>query len=351
MINVTVDVCTKGRYYSTLPSCLISIATQSVLPEKIIIVDDTALAERIDLRNISVYQNIFSLFDKKGIKWEVVFGDDRGQVFGHNIVLESAKTDFIWRIDDDGFAENNVLEKLYSLISNDKKVGAVSCSILDPKSYSVSDEERTETANLMKNLFASPNFQWVKYNKSFTVDAEHLYSSFLYRKKAAVHGFCRILSKVGHREETIFTHEMFRHGYRLLIDTGAIVWHLREEKGGIRKGSNEEMFNNDEGVFKKYMNEWKIEDEGCKLIVLNSGIGDHYMFRSVFPEILEKHKDKEFILAVCYPEVFEEFKDIEIISIADAEKICDTDKYNIYKFCIDNNWKGHLTDAYRKMYL
>lgn len=101
IINVTVDVCTKNRYNSTLPSCLLSIVNQSFLPEKIIIVDDTSSSERIDLREISIYKNIFSMFDKKNIKWQVVFGNNQGQVWGHNAVLNMAKTDFIWRIDDD----------------------------------------------------------------------------------------------------------------------------------------------------------------------------------------------------------------------------------------------------------
>ena len=101
MPSITVDVCTKNRYFSTLPSCLISVATQSLTPDSVIIVDDTNIDKRIDLREVSLYKNIFSLFDKKGIKWQVVFGNNQGQVWGHNTILEMAKTDFIWRIDDD----------------------------------------------------------------------------------------------------------------------------------------------------------------------------------------------------------------------------------------------------------
>jgi len=352
MINVTVDVCTKNRYYSTFPSCLMSIVSQSFLPEKIIIVDDTPASDRADLRNISVYQNIFSLFDKKGIEWEVVFGDDRGQVFGHNAVLEKATTEYIWRIDDDEFAENNVLQRFYECMKSDSNIGAVSCSILDAKSYPIVKENKEVNVNLMKNILSSPNFQWVKYNKSILAYAEHLYSSFLYKKSVSSHGFCKELSKVGHHEESILSHEIFRKGYKLVIDPNITIWHLREESGGIRdKNNDQSMFAHDEEVFKKKMSEWRIEDEGFKLVVLNNGIGDHYIFKSVFSEIMENNKDKEFILAVCYPEVFEEFENVELVSIAEAEKICNTDKYNIYKWCIDNNWQKHISLAYKEMYI
>lgn len=348
--TVTVDICTNNRYFSTLPVCLMSIVTQSVKPNKVIIVDDTEKDKRLDLREISIYKNIFSLFDKNNIKWEVVFGDNRGQVFGHNIVLEKSNTEFIWRIDDDEFAENNVLETLMKNMNED--IGAVSCSILDPKIHSVINECKDSKVNLMENIFSSPNFQWNRYSKNCVVETEHLYSSFLYKKEAAKHGFCKDLSKVGHREETIFSYEIFRKGWKLIIDTSATIWHLREDMGGIREENNDRsLWDQDEKVFRKILSEYKIEDEGCKLIVLDSGLGDHYIFKSVFSEIRKIHPNKQFILAVCYPEVFKEYTDIDLISISDASEICNIDKYNIYKYCIEHNWEDrHISEAFLEMY-
>jgi hypothetical protein len=70
-------------------------------------------------------------------------------------------------------------------------------------------------------------------------------------------------------------------------------------------------------------------------------------FKSILPDIKKKYKD--LILAVCYPEVFED-EGVDLISIAEASMLDNPDKYNIYKFMTDHNWRRHIIEAYREMY-
>jgi hypothetical protein len=83
--------------------------------------------------------------------------------------------------------------------------------------------------------------------------------------------------------------------------------------------------------------------------VLDNGLGDHLMFRTILPEIKAKYSN--LVLAVCYPEVFMD-DGVKMISIAEARTmITDIETQNIYAWCEANNWTGPLTDAFRKMYL
>jgi hypothetical protein len=114
--EITAEICTKGRYYTTLPSAMLSLCTQEILPCAIILYDDNPPAERKDLREVTIYNYIFKLMDEKGIKWSVMFGEGRGQVLGHQRCQEAATTSLVFRMDDDNILEPNVLKVLYSKI-------------------------------------------------------------------------------------------------------------------------------------------------------------------------------------------------------------------------------------------
>ena len=72
--KITIDICTKGRYFSTLPLTIQSVLNQTVLPTEIIIYDDNSENEKIDLRSIAIYQYFFKLMEMKKIEWVVIYG-------------------------------------------------------------------------------------------------------------------------------------------------------------------------------------------------------------------------------------------------------------------------------------
>lgn len=340
--NVTAIVSTKDRYFTSLPHLLISIAMQTVKPDKLIIYDD---GEHKDLRNEQIYQNIFLLLQQKGISWEVAFGNRIGQVANHNKSIDDAKTDWIWRLDDDNVVEPDVLEKLLKNAEDD--VGAVGGLVLDPK-YSY-NHPNSLASNRIEDIYLGLNIQW--YVGTGVKEVDHLYSTFIYRKEAAkqVGGYCKELSRVGHREETLFTYSLKRAGWKVLVDSSAVTWHMRASQGGIRSDSNRDMWMRDENVFARQLTEWGVQPKIIKLIVLDSGIGDHLIFSKILPDLKKKHSN--IVLSVCYPEIFADDKNVTLISIADAQQMMDITEHNIYKFCWDRNWKKPLEEAYREMYL
>lgn len=343
MITVTATISTKDRYNTTLPLAINSIIHQNYKPDKLIIFDD---GEQKDLREDSLYVNLLSHLQKSGIKWQIVFGEKKGQVYNHRKALQIAGTDWIWRMDDDEIAEHDVLEKLMKNI--DDSVGAVGGLIIDPKNL----EDRYQgpfPPNKIEDIFSSPNIQWFKSYEKESFEVDHLYSSFLFRVKAASNGYCMNLSPVGHREETIFTHEIKRQGWKLLVDPKAITWHYRNPEGGIRSYQDESMWENDENIFKEKIKLWNVNLDKSKIIILDSGLGDHIAFAMVLPEILKKYKN--ITLAACYPDVFEDFH-INIISIADSKKLVnDFESHSVYIWMYNNKWKKSLIEAYKEMYL
>lgn len=345
--DVTAYVSTKGRYTTTLAACLISIANQTLKPKHIIIFQDDH--QEYNMQESTLYRNIlYGLFPQKGIEWQVVFGAGKGQVLNHQKAIEISKTPWLWRVDDDNVAEPNVLEGLCKHI--DKTVGAIASAVIDP-SYV---QSHTHTALKIKDINIAPNHQWIKSNR--VVKSEHLYSTFLFRKEAAKHGYNKELSPVGSREETIFTYEMHRNGWDLIIDTNLVTWHFRESVGGIRSYSDKMLWDKDEVVFKNKLNEWGIVLSENLLVNFDNGRGDHWALKKSLEKLLIK-RDKDIVVcAACYPDVIKDleyYSNLKIVSISEGTAIFGKelmDHMNIYRYCDAMHWTDQIAKAFEKMY-
>ena len=346
--TVTAVVSTKNRYHTTLPLVIMSVINQSVLVDKLVIYDD---GDRKDLREDPLWRNIFGTMTAKSIDWHVEFGEGKGQVKNHQKSIENCDTDWIWRLDDDNYAEYDTLENL--LAAADEKTGAVAGLVLDPKMYGKSEM----ASNKIEDIYLGLNEQWFIPSRSGWSDkpganaweVDHLYSTFIYRKDAAKHGYCKDLSVIGHREETIFTYEMKLAGWKIKINPEAITWHYKNSEGGIRAFKDPNLWAWDDSVLEYKLKQWGVKTRKPKLVVLDSGLGDHYSFLNVLPEMLKKYDD--IILAVCYPDVFKDYKGLNIVSIEAAKAMGPIDEYNIYKKMWDWDHKTSMVDAYRRLYL
>lgn len=323
MPKVLCSVATRGRYFTTLPLVLNAIINQTTLPDKLVIFDDND--EPQDMRKEPMYQHFFQILDYKKIKWEWIFAEKKGQHHIHQKANEMG-FDWVWRCDDDAIPEPNVLGNLLAY-TNIEKLGAVGGSILTmPHIFDIS-----KSTGDIKNIDSEPNIQWgiIKHSK----EVMHLHCSFLYR--AGVHDYNLGLSRVAHREETLFTYGLYQKGYKVIAAPNAITWHLKNPEGGIRSESKQEMFAHDEAIFRNIVG---LSDS--TIIVLNAGAGDHIVFSHILPEIPNP------VIFTCYPEI------VPGRSIAEAQALFgDLDQWNIYKKMCQWNWKDSLENAYRKMYL
>jgi glycosyltransferase involved in cell wall biosynthesis len=344
--TVTAEISTKDRYFTTLPMAIMSIAQQSVKPNELIIFDD---GQQLDLRDKEPYNSIFPILSKLCIDWKVLFGARRGQVTNHQAAIEMSKNDFIWRMDDDDWAEPNVLERLLAQMKPD--VGAVGPLVHDPK---ISPLPVQMCSGKIEDWQARANLQWSELK--IVTEVDHLNNTFLFRREAAKHGYPRELSPVGHGEETLFTYGFRRAKLKVIVEPAAVVWHMRAGTGGIRSYNDEQLWKHDEDYTRRKLADWGVTLTGResedKLIVLDNGLGDHIAFASILPEIKRKYPNRRVVVAACYPEVFKN-DNVSLISIAQAKQMLNgkLEAYDIYKFMWDHQWKTQIVDAFRAMYL
>lgn len=322
--TVLCSIPTKNRY-DALFQCLQSVAFQTVKPDKVIVYDD---GEHKDLRDDPIGRYIFPLLEKQGIDWEVKFLDGKGQHIAHQMA-NKAGFDYVWRLDDDNVAEPDVLERLLSYM--DDSVGAVGGAV-----YELKRLVRDGTSKI-EDFYHGANVQWCPNQGVHEVD--FLYSSFLYR--AGIVDYKHDMSPVAFHEETIFTHRLKRAGYKLIADTSIHTHHFKSPHGGTRETSLEWAYKWDNAEFVKIME----QEFGIKLIHLGVGIGDNYAFKNILKELTNKYE--KVIIGTCYPQVFEG-ENVKIIPYEEAKR---HNQDNIYQWMSENNWKGHITEAYRKLYL
>ena len=330
MNKVLCSVATRGRYFTTLPLVLNAIINQTKPVDKLVVFDDND--EPQDMRKEMIYQYFFQMLDIKGIAWEWAYADKKGQ---HHIHQRANMMgfDWVWRVDDDAIPEPNVLETLYSYANgvnetdDNYKVGAVGGSVLTPPNLF----DTNNVTGLIDNINSEPNIQWGKIERVKQV--EHLHCTFLYR--AGVYDFNLGLSRVAHREETLFTYGLYQKGYKILAVPNAITWHMKNPEGGIRSETKEEMYHHDEQIFRNML---AYRDK--TIVVLNCGLGDHIVFNHVLPSIPNAE------VFGCYPEI------VPCRSIAEAQHLFgDIDLWNVYKKMDQWKWKDSLENAYRKLYL
>jgi hypothetical protein len=322
MSKILCSIATRGRYFTTLPIVLNAVINQTRAPDKIIIFDDND--EFKDMRTEMIYQYFFQMLDLKGIEWAWQPAPKKGQHHIHQIANWS-NFDWVWRVDDDAVPEPNVLETLASYIEDG--VGAIGGAVLTPPNIPKTDA----VTGLVDNIYSEPNIQWGMINAAKPV--EHLHCTFLYR--ANVYNYNLGLSRVAHREETLFTYGLHRNGYKILVVPNAVTWHMKNPEGGIRSETNKEMYTHDENIFRNHL---RFRDS--TIVILNCGKGDHIVFSKILPEI------KNPFVFSCYQDI------IEGQSIAEAHRLFgDLDNWDIYRKMSQWKWQGSLEDAYRKFYL
>jgi hypothetical protein len=376
IMNVHCVVNTCDRYFSTLPLCLMSIISQTVKPQSLIVYDDSV--NEVNLANEPMYLNLFHLLDKSGIHWKFVKTPQVGQVVNHQDAWKNSPYDLVWRVDDDLIVDSECLEILKCQML-DQSLGAVAPLIIT-RTINITSEDGI-ASNLMDNIESSPNLQWLEdlHTPIIVDEVEHLHCSFLYSRKAFPDGYNMDLSKVGHREETLFTYLGFKKGAKLGV-ANVKCYHLKEQ-GGIRNPSTtKEMFEQDERIFRNFiesfttttslskaisfndkqkailplLSELSIENRKQVYIFLNCGLGDHLAFKNVFSR--KANPSVMYHVSCCWPDVFKGINNIRIFSISKGleylNKMGQTeDLYNVYKYMYDHRLENlTLEAAFARLY-
>lgn len=173
----------------------------------------------------------------------------QGVCQARNLAIESDFTgnQFICRIDEDSISNPDYLEKLVKMME-DPTVGAAGGVVpLYGSDIIYRDSSKINVINKIildenGNVLQLGDECWAGYIPDRIIPTHHLRSSFIFRRevlgkikeKFGFGGFATDYSKVGFREESDFCLKVLSCGYKMLVDTSAINFHLQAASGGTR---------------------------------------------------------------------------------------------------------------------
>jgi len=350
-LKILAYVITRDRYFITLPLTIQSLLNQTRVPDKILVIDD---GDQKDWENTPLFKYLEGIAYEKGTILEIKKEKQRGQVYNHQKVNKELGKDFDWlfRIDDDEVAEYDLIEKfekyVLGLQASAARIGAIGVGCYLPYSWFLKEYHPISDFGIKIEEVYLPNIQWS--NHEGPIEVEHIHSCFFY--KPGIANYPSNLSLVGHREETIFTNQILNAGKKLIVFPNWKVYHLQQPMGGIRSHTDHTMFQKDEAIFREYLKRNKKIYKEPFWVVDIGGIGDSFVLKQVLPEIIEKHSDKQVLLATDKPDLFKDENKVRIVSLALAKRVLpDFDNYNIYKFMEQNKWDKSIKEAYRRLYV
>jgi len=336
---VTAVIPTKDRYSTTFALTLQAVITQTIAPKEILIYDDSD--NTTDIREWESYKFLLILANQRGIKWELIYAPKIGVWASHQNSIMKASCPIIWRVDDDCIPEADVLETLLSHMADGVSAVAGSVLMVDNQTFNCPDN----FTNKLDTLTVAPNAQWFK--RTNVVEADHLYSSFIYKKRDAMDFEFPPLSKVSFREETMLSLHLSRKGKLLLVP--ATTWHSMASNGVRSAGNKKEMFEADELEFKRFLKINDFKQPNCKVFYAVNGKGDAEILRSVVDE---------FALTgtpiICAADNnIEVFEDYMVLNANQASFMGfgNIGDFNIYNFLNGRNWKKTLKEAYETFFV
>ena len=170
-------------------------------------------------------------------KVKIIYGIQQGPMYAHELLYRNSNSEWIFRVDDDNILDKNCLYELIDNIDND--IGAIAPLVLSPykKEIEQTNYETPIDINIHNFMSAAIVQQHIWPNYSNLIYAQHLHSSFLYRKSLAERIkfiYHTSNSSVSYGEETIFSYKIYKLGYKLLVNQKAKIFHYMAENGGTR---------------------------------------------------------------------------------------------------------------------
>lgn len=143
--NVTVIIpCYNDSAY--IEQAINSIVSQTVLPEKIIVIDDGSdETTKVVLRKI-VAENL-----------EIVYQENQGVCKARNRGIDLASTDYILTLDADDFFEPTFIEKAIDVLKNNSKIGIVGSFVNVIKYGKLETEIHKPLGGIVKNFLLKNN--------------------------------------------------------------------------------------------------------------------------------------------------------------------------------------------------
>ena len=219
--EISVAVCTYNRA-DVLPKCLESLANQTA---------DTELFEVLIIDNNSTdnTKEIAIEFCEKHSNYKYISEEKQGLSHARNRAIDEAKGKYVAYIDDDAIADKNWIEKIFSVIQNNKDIAAFGGKILP--------WYNTEKPKWFKDEFALHSYgdkhlQLSLKNYPFGLSG----SNMIFKKDilAKYNGFSAEYGMAGNKiafgEESLLFNKMLKNNENVQYFPDLFVYHLVSEK-------------------------------------------------------------------------------------------------------------------------
>lgn len=253
--KITVLLATCDRYDSTLPLCLMSIINQTRLPDRVVIVDDSRnISNNNSFYSNKVIKHILVLFKNKNVPIDYFYGEKKGAVPALQLGLNKIEDGWVFKTDDDNVLDSNVLERFESEIK--EYIGVIGCLILDEKGIGRSENDVWMSSEI-KDIYSCFNVQMVGIQTQEPKFVEHIYSNYFFRRDLA-DNYPMELQPYALREETIFTYNIFRKGFKLLVLPDVRIYHLESDRNSGDRQWGDTYWEKNEMFFLEKLKEWGI---------------------------------------------------------------------------------------------
>lgn len=267
MNKITVLIPTYNRYDSVLPLSLMSIVNQSRLPDRVILIDDSPIKKFYEYPTLKL---IIKLFKEKSIEFDYFYGSSKGMCPALQMGLDDIEDGWVLKMDDDHILEYNVIELLEKNIKHN--VGVISGMIIEKRNNFIFKPTSIEGVyNKIENIYTESSVQVVQNQTNELKKVEHIYSFYFFDRKLG-EDYPIELQPSGNREDTIFTHTIYRKGYDLIVDPSIKIHHLTTTKADILYEKK-----NLEWFFIKKLREWgvipekiQVRDQNGEIIIIKN---------------------------------------------------------------------------------
>lgn len=348
-MRVTVCVATKNRT-DMLHQLLWSLIRQSFTAWDLVIVDDSDVP--VSWNSVGVYPRLFNEISRAGRDIRIAPGPRVSRIgAAYQVGFHAAKreNELLLRADDDSWLEPGYLERLVRVMK-DRGVGACGGLFLHPGQDigTLPEGDPRYRHASVAGLSDYVNIQWYRHERVDPIPVEHLTANILFSREwlEKIGGFeARLYAQ--HRDETQASWRLHVEGAELLVDPGAVAWHLRGVNGGAR-GHSPDVYLEDH---RRFMAQRRTMKPGTHLN-LGHGIGDGFMAGPMIHVLRKMNPGRD--LAVYAPwasAVLQGNADVDEIAEhpLDAQRTVRLEQ-SVYSWASAHGWKGHLAEAYCRMF-
>jgi len=247
--SVCINACDRP---GPLWKLLNSLANQSTFDFEVVVVDDGNADSRSDER----VGRAINILNAVGVPVNYARNSTQfGLAKSRNIARDLARSEIIIKIDDDHYCDSDFVRQLIGSFVGRPKAGCIG-SLFPLVNDGIGVAEHCpQRFGVLKEKWENQQLNLYAADSPTIVPAQAVRGIMAYRKVPDIR-HNEQLSKISHREDTIFSIEYLLKGYSNFVNTRAIAYHLYAKQGGCRSFGAEEAAKQraaDEKIFRTFL--------------------------------------------------------------------------------------------------